>query len=447
MLRLMVAGGRRRGVRVASVVLAAALVAPACGGGAPAQPLPVVPQILGFDQTRAFPHDAEGGTTVATADPLFACGSATETYAADVLTNGPSGAAVRYEWGDVVPGLQVYATGHVQGLSFGTTGDLQFTHPFGADMTFNTILDDPYRPLGQVVGKGLSGIPPSSLHTEIAEGLVPHGTDGKYLPGFTPNDNDQVAAYGPWVIDCGHDDFHTEIHPASVLAFAHAEGSTTVSNVFSDPYVVTQLFNPDPAKAADFADTGRTHDPDTLIFPKYLVALILGMLGTGPAAYQGNDRLVSHMIIDPNRSIHDVTWYVCAPGAIPKGGTLSVTSNFTKRSGVELTITKRDDIGCAEITVSQTPAYTPMTLQRKDCELDWNALNVQADLALGRPGLDIRKAIEGIVPASIVPNIERNPVVDCYDPLQAPPVGTSGTTVVNDNQPFPFYGQVSVAWK
>jgi hypothetical protein len=43
--------------------------------------------------------------------------------------------------------------------------------------------------------------------------------------------------------------------------------------------------------------------------------------------------------------------------------------------------------------------------------------------------------------------VNASPIVDCYDPLQAPPVGTSGRTVVNDQQPFPFYGTVAVAWK
>jgi hypothetical protein len=153
------------------------------------------------------------------------------------------------------------------------------------------------------------------------------------------------------------------------------------------------------------------------------------------------------MLIDPNTSIHDVTWYVCAPGSKPSNGTLSVESDFTTRSGVELKVTPRSDIGCAEITANQTADYTPLPIERHDCELDWEQLNVQAGLALQQPGIDVRKAIEKLVPKSIISKVERNPIIDCYDPLQAPPLGTSGKPVVDDDQPYPFYGRVAVSWK
>jgi hypothetical protein len=201
---------RSRGTNgVAAAATVFVITMAACSGGGSTPPTPVVPQILGFDRATALDHDRQSFSRFATADPVLSCGSATGTYAADILTNGPSGASVRYEWGDVVPGLQVEASGRVHDIAFGTSGDLPFTHPFGADLTFGTQLDDPFTPLAQVAGTGLGGNAPGVLHTEIPEGLIPHGAEGKYLPGFTPNEGDQVAAYGPWIIDCGHDDFHT----------------------------------------------------------------------------------------------------------------------------------------------------------------------------------------------------------------------------------------------
>jgi hypothetical protein len=435
-------------MQLSGVLAACALALAACGSSSAPTPAPTVSGVLGFDQTAALANNSGGSGTIQKADPFFACGSTTQTYAAEIVTSGIQNAKVRMEWGDVVPGLQAYASGKVTGLSFGTTGDLPFTHPFGADMTFDMALDKPYAPLAQVTGDAsLNGIPPGTLHTEIAESLIPHGSDGKYLPGFTPNEGDQAAAYGPWIIDCGHNDFHTEIHPPSVLAFAHQDGSKTVSNVFSDPYVVTQQFNPDATKAADFADTSRFTEPTTQYFPKYVENLILGMLGTGDPAYQGKDELQSHTLIDVNRAIQDVTWYVCAPGSKPSNGTLSVTSNITTRSGVDVAVTPDDDLGCARVTATMGSKYTPAPITRKDCTLDWNQLNTQAALALMQPGLDVRAAIDKLVPASIVPKVNKNPIVDCYDPLVAPAVGTSGKTVVNDQQPYPFYGTVVVAWK
>jgi hypothetical protein len=428
-------------------MLAMALVA--CTGSSANTRKPVIGGVLGFDQGPALQADTQFTGKVPKADPFFTCGSSTATYAAEIVSSGISGALnakVRYEWGEIIPGLQAFASGTVTQLHFGKNGDLPFTHPFGDDMTFDMKLDTPYAGLSQVTGTGLGGIPPGSLHTELAEGLIPHASDGSYLTGFTPSNGDRVAAYGPWIIDCGHDDFHTEIHPPSVLAFAHQDGSSTVSNVVSNPYVVTQLFNPDPSKSADFADPSRLTDPNTLAFPAYVVHLILGILGSGPPEFQGMDRLQSHVLVDVNRAIDGVTWYVCAPGAKPSGGSLSVTSSFTARSGVEIHVTPRDDIGCAEVTATISKKYTAAPLVRKDCILDWRILNQQAAAALMLPGLDVRKSLDQFVPKSAVPIVNRNPLVDCYDPLIAPSLSGSGTKV-DDDQAFPFYGQVSVSWK
>jgi hypothetical protein len=446
MLGLMLLGGGR-GYAVLATVAVVALGMAACSGSSASTRKPVVGGILGFDQGPALENDTALTGKIPDADPFFSCGSSTATFATEIVTSGPTNAKVRYEWGDVIPGLQAYGAGTVSQLHFGKNGDLPFTHPFGDDMTFDMVLDKPYAGLAQVKGPGLTGIPPGTLHTEMPEGLIPHASDGSYLPGFTPSDGDRAAAYGPWIIDCGHDDFHTEIHPPSVLAFARQDASSTVSNVFSDPYTLTQLFNPDPSTSADFSDPSRFTDITTQVFPQYVLHLLLGMLGSGQPEFQGKDRLESHTLIDANRAIDGVTWYVCAPGSKPSGAKLSVTSNFTARSGVDVKVVPRDDVGCAEVTASIGSKYSPAALTRKDCELNWNVLNRQAGAALMQPGLDVRKAIDQLVPKSIVAKVNRNPIVDCYDPLTAPPLGTSGGVTVSDDQPYPFYGQVKVSWK
>ncbi len=438
--------GRVAGAATAALVLLAACSAGGGGKPAPTGSRPRIDGYLGFDRTAAVDHDTQGFGGYPTADPMLSCGSDTQTYAADLVTAGPAKANVRNEWGEVRKGLQAYASGFVSNLHFGT-GDLPFTHPFGSDMTFDMVLDQPFAGLAQTVGTGLGGTPPGAIHTEIAEGLIPHGADGDYLGGFTPSDGDRTAAYGAWVIDCGHDDFHTEIHPPSVFAFAHQDGGTTVSNAYANPYVVTQLFNPDPSVAADFGDPNRLTAPTTLIFPKYVVNLILGMLGQGPEEFRGINRLETHTLIDADSSVQDVTWFVCTPDERPSGGALSIDSNFTTRSGVDLSVKPREDLGCAEVTATVTPSYAPLPLERKDCVLDWEVINKQARLALMDPDLDIRTAIKDLVPASIAKKVERSPAVDCYDPLTAPALGSSGKTVVDDSQPYPFYGRVAVSWR
>ncbi len=432
--------------RLLAALFGVAVLTAACSNGESA-PEPKVNGILSFDETFTGIHNSLDTGTIPQADPFFACGSRTASYAAEIVTSGPSNAKVRFEWGDVVPGHQAYASGTVTQLNFGKNGDLPFTHPFGDDMTFNLALDEPYAALAQTTGPGLNGIPPGTLHTEVAEGLIPHDSEGDYLEGFTPSDGDRVAAFGPWIIDCGHDDFHTEIHPAAVLAFAHEDGSSTVSHVFSDPYAVTQFFTPKADTVAQFDNPDRFTDPTTLVFPQYVYHLILGLLGIGPEEYHGTGPLKSHVLVDVNRNIRDVSWYVCAPESRPSGASLSVTSNFTARSGVDMTVEPDDDLGCAKVTVNIGPDYEGMPLTVNGCELDWEILNQQAAAALGTPGLDVKAAIDALVPKEIVPEINKNPIVDCYDPLQAPALGTSGGVTVDDSQPFPFYGQVEVSWK
>jgi len=426
------------------VALAAlALVMAACSKSS--TPVPVVHGTLGFDETTAVQTDTLGSGTFPTANSFFSCGTSTATFATEILTN-PLHAKVRFEWGDVVPGLQAFASGSVTDLSIGHGGDLPFTHPFGDDMTFDMKLDSPYTSLSQTVGSAPNDIPAGTLHTEVPEGLIPHGTDGSFQPGFTPTEGDQSAAYGPWIVDCGHPDFHTEIHPPTVIAFGHQEGSATVTHAFYNPYTVTQLFTPFAKDAADFPNTSRLTDPNTLPFPTTAFKLLLriGHLGP-PGPLCCANRLVTHPVIAPNETAPP-SWFVCAPGPKPAGGSLSVSSSFTTRSGVKVTVTPNDDIGCAEVSATMGSSYTPQPLQRKSCVLPWSVLSKQAADALGVPGLDIRAAIDTLVPKSFVPAVNRNPVVDCYDPLVAPPLGTSGVTV-SDSQPYPFYGTVSVSWK
>ena len=186
----------RTGHRFLALAACIGVIMASCGKSEAAKPPPPkVNGIVGFDENQAVPANG----SIPKADPFFACGSRTASYAAEIVTSGPSNAKVRFEWGDVVPGHQAYASGTVTQLNFGKNGDLPFTHPFGDDIKFNLALDEPYAALAQTTGPGLNGIPPGTLHTEVAEGLIPHDSEGDYLEGFTPSDGDRVAAFGPWI--------------------------------------------------------------------------------------------------------------------------------------------------------------------------------------------------------------------------------------------------------
>jgi FIMAH domain len=84
---------------------------------------------------------------------------------------------------------------------------------------------------------GVQGI----LGFETDQGLIPPDYRGRVKAG------DRVAMFGRWITDCGHPDFHTEVHPPLLTAFGRTEtGSAgqpvTSTEVISRPYLVSQTF-------------------------------------------------------------------------------------------------------------------------------------------------------------------------------------------------------------
>jgi len=141
-----------------------------------------------------------------------------------------------------------------------------------------------------------------------------------------------------------------------------------------------------------------------------------------------------------------LAFYACAETT----GDVSVAYDFVTRPGVTVSAEPAGGSGCLQVRARITPAYEPVDPRRKDCVDPWAQLTAQAADATGDESLDIKKLIEAKVPASFVQAIERDPVVDCFDPLTGPALPQLGseTRVSPDaNQPFPFYGWVKVTPK
>src|SRR6266700_306815 len=185
-------------------------------------------------------------------------------------------------------------------------GDLPFTHPFGTDWEFFIIPDDNYAPLlapsngctsftdsGACVnnidftssenaknsdctdvgvpdkcctapGAGSCNINEefrdavekfhANLHLPtsplLVQGILGFETDQGLVPSFYRSHvhaGDRVAMFGRWITDCGHADFHTEMHPPLLTAFGReTTGSAgqpkTTTEVISRPYLTSQTF-------------------------------------------------------------------------------------------------------------------------------------------------------------------------------------------------------------
>lgn len=84
---------------------------------------------------------------------------------------------------------------------------------------------------------GVQGI----LGFETDQGLIPPDYRMRVKKG------DRVVMFGRWITDCGHPDFHSEVHPPLLTAFGREEtGSAgqpvSFTEVISRPYLVSQTF-------------------------------------------------------------------------------------------------------------------------------------------------------------------------------------------------------------
>jgi hypothetical protein len=436
--------------RGASALLCLLVVAPLLTGcGKKASSKAVVRGVLGFDQNV----EALANQPLFQPDPGVVCGSPTEEFGVELVhVSSPAQAKVLNEWGEIVPGKQMFVSGTVAQSEF-SQGDLSFTHPFDKDIVADIRPDGPFAQLAQRLGSGSDedGPPPGTLHWELSRDLFPHNEQGFYLLGYLPGRGDRIASYGRWIVDCGHDDFHTELHPPTFLAVAHPEGARTVAHAFFNPYYETQLFTPDATLPADLTNDRRLADPNTRPFPLYLYHQLLSLAHVGEAPPGGFiDHLEAHHLLEANRA-SPITWYVCAPQPKPQSASgLQVSYHFTVRSGVTVKATTDEDTGCVRFTGTLGPGYRPLNPERHDCVDPWSELNQQAGAALGQPGLDIEKVIEEKVPPAFAPAVKRDPSVDCYDALAVPLPGgpDQGARIfTSDDQPYPFYGEATVLWE
>jgi hypothetical protein len=103
-----------------------------------------------------------------------------------------------------------------------SSNDVPFTHPFGFDWDFYVAPDPQYRPFLAYGNNGPRAQPEYVKATTRARMLglwVPDGvlgaeTDQDLIPPtYRAMEGDRVLVFGRWIADCGHDDFHSEIHP------------------------------------------------------------------------------------------------------------------------------------------------------------------------------------------------------------------------------------------
>jgi hypothetical protein len=167
----------------------------------------------------------------------------------------------RFEWtpvfGDEIDDNLVGLSGTAVNVQL-SDDDIPFTHPFGFDWEFFVASDPAYWRLlaPSNIGSGDQEYSDATANA-YQRGLIPAGvgvlgveTDQDLVPAqYRVRDGDRVAVFGRWIVDAGHADFHTEIHPPFLLAFARVctlegvpQNDATCSLIISRPYLVSQEF-------------------------------------------------------------------------------------------------------------------------------------------------------------------------------------------------------------
>jgi hypothetical protein len=384
--------------------------------------------------------------------------------------------------------------------------DVRFDHPFGlgfveADQTqawpddeLEVRLDPAFRQFQTPVPQPLATANhdgPGMIHTELAKGQIapplrisslrnysyqsPGGPD---VPDFA---GARVVAKGQWIHDCGHPPYPSELHPPSFMAFAAPiDPRTTHSIAFANPYRLSQLYNPgNKALATAFDDPTRFTAAGTRSFSEIALDVAKGLAAEelfksfdcvaaiatctllGPIcladpgfwtqvlsckAWQAIpilDRDVGGGLVEATHLDQPLVWQVCAPQPRPPGMVLDVTYHFTARTGISVFEGAVDPAaGCVNFAAIETNDYTPMRPARSD--FGWTVAQILGDRGVEESAsLDALLAVFGASMTQLK--------IDAYPPLSTgahllrdAPIGVD---LAADDQPYPFFGAATVAWK
>jgi len=410
------------------------------------------------------------------------------------LVNGPSfdpahpktyPEDVKREWTQVLAPDEDYdkftlvgASGWVIAPGF-SSADVPFSHPFGFDWEFAIALDKPVDGPGPfdfllAAGNKSTGAPSDQqdfetrakgLGLSVPKGLLAVEMDGGNVPNVFVKDVKQghrIATFGRWIVDAGHGNFATEIHPPLLMAAAGTDGSSTRVLVTSRPYLASQVYTTDLNKIYNDA----AGDDGT--FFAHLVKEIAKVVEHRSLLVEAHPKIKDH----PFQGAHLLRLVIRPPSPASSlvAQQLSVSFHFTVRNGcaVQVTSSATDTIDVF-IALSDggyhpppLPARSGKRYSRDELDalsagsgtqiLKGEALATAASfltgglVSVGEVALVLRRGIETdtYTPVSGAVDVlsADNAVRDV--PANQIPAGKGITG--NENQPFPVSGWLEVKW-
>jgi len=346
-------------------------------------------------------------------------------------------------------------------------GDVWFTHPFGFDWEYYIVPDPQYHGLLAPSNTGTDPVTgktsdtdyhDATTHARKALGLkAPFGVLGVEIdqdlvpPSFRNDvtDGARIATFGRWIVDSGHPDFHTEIHPPLLTAVAkpapppagvQASRMTHVE-VMSRPYTVSQRFSEGNFVNHLITEVGKV---ETTIFGFPLSWRVEAHPTVLTTPYQGRPYI--KLLIKPP-----------VPRSPLRAQELIVNFHFTYRQGVAVRVYNagNDTVGVIIVLGDLNPA--PLT-PKHDVTVDWDQLGSEYSWIID--GLQIADILLGKELSAIILN--RGILTDHYDapsasspgdfqnvaaPVSIDRLQPSAGFFEDDRQPFPIYGWMNVYWQ
>jgi hypothetical protein len=347
-------------------------------------------------------------------------------------------------------------------------GDVWFVHPFGFDFEFYIVPDPQYQSLLAASNTGVTpgtGAQDSDLVAangaahqiglDAPTGVLGVETDQGLVPPLFQNlitNGARIATFGRWIVDCGHNDFHTEIHAPLLMAVATpsppargARGGSQMTSLqmMSRPYTVSQKF-----AEGNFID-------HLLVEVAKVETTILGI----PLSW----RVEAHPTIftTPYEGRPFIKLLVQPPpiklNPVLPPPTLMVSYHFTHRAGVAVQVYNAGDgtVGIAIVLGDLNGAKLP---PKHDLTVQWSQLGQKYSYVID--ALQIADILTLDILSAIILN--RGILTDIYDaPSASSPLDNQNVAAPvsvdqiqswaglsqDDSQPFPIYGWLNVWWQ
>lgn len=347
-------------------------------------------------------------------------------------------------------------------------GDVWFVHPFGFDFEFYIVPDPQYEGL---LAASNTGVTPGSgavdsdyndanstahnLGLAAPKGVIGVETDQGLVPPSFRNlltDGARIATFGRWIVDCGHDDFHTEIHAPLLMAVATpgpapagvpATSQMTSVQIVSRPYTVSQQF-----AEGNFIDhlLAEVAKVETTILGIPLSTRVEAHPTVFTTPYEGRPYIKLLVQPPPQKRV------VVGP---PQR--LMVNFHFTHRTGVAVRVFDAGNgtVGLIIVLGDLNPAPLP---PKNDLTVQWAQLGAKYSYVID--ALQIADLLTLDIASAIILN--RGILTDIYDaPTPASPLdnqNVAGPVGIDqlqswaglsedDTQPFPIYGWLNVWWQ